>query len=744
MISTSAIRNAWRWCLLAPFFLLPLLVPLSGALADPALIVIDDDFGDWSSVSVAHSDPGGDAGGSQIDFGRLWIADDPRFLFLRIEVGIEIDPSENNDLRLYLDTDANSGTGLLVAGIGAELEWRFGSRSGTFFAAGQTTVFHDDIRFRAAPAVTTTEIEIAIGRDTLPDGVTPLFSGSQVRVAFLDSSGSDRVPDLGGVIAYDLDQGQLPDDPDRTLARFDPGHLRMITYNVLNDAPWNPSLEPRFGRQLAAVAPDILSFQEIRNHSAAETLTLVSNWVPLGPGESWYSAENSDCKTVSRFPILGSWPLDGNLAVLIDTTAILGSELLLINAHLPCCGNDSGRQAECDRIMAFIRDAKDNGGVLTLQPDTPIMITGDLNLVGLAGQLNTLLSGDIVGGGFGLDFDPDWDGSSLTSVISRQTEKRMGYTWRSDSSSFWPGHLDYHIYSDSVLTRENHFILYTPEIANPSSLGLQPLDSTASDHFLFCVDFAAPSNSDPVLMTIPPSGEVLDFGAVRVSDNQQATLRALNGGGSGSSLFGSFPAASSAFSPLTMQAFGPVPSGGFVDRIYVFSPSSRGAYSLPLVVTSDGGSSSLTLAGLSVGPVFASNRNPGHLIRVGSNVDDAAMLEVMNISIDEDGGNAALTDLTLRSLDIRGPEAQRFSVSGFSSGMVVGKGSSVTLRLLYLPPFRIPKSSGPGSQSRVSTTPGRFFSVARSGATLFLSTDEGTTPGGSGTEYSFPLRGEAH
>ena len=182
------------------------------------------------------------------------------------------------------------------------------------------------------------------------------------------------------------------------------------------------------------------------------------------------------------------------MAVLLDTSAVLDSELLIINAHLPCCANDSGRQAEIDRIMAFIRDARQPGGPLDLPPNTPILITGDLNLVGLSQQLTSLCNGDIVNEGtFGPDFLPDWDGSELANSISRQTEKRMGYTWRNDSSSYWPGQLDYVIYTDHVLTPGNNFILYTPEMSpeNLGAHGLLSTDSLASDHLLFCTDFRA-------------------------------------------------------------------------------------------------------------------------------------------------------------------------------------------------------------------------------------------------------------
>ena len=149
--------------------------------------------------------------------------------------------------------------------------------------------------------------------------------------------------------------------------------------------------------------------------------------------------------------------------------------------------------------MAFIRDAYLPGGELTLDENVPVMISGDLNLVGLAQQLRTIVSGDIVNNVvYGQDFDPDPDGTELHNVVSRLTEKRMGYTWRRDSSHFWPGHLDFMIYSDSNLRRRHDFLVCTPEMS-PDALsanGLLSNDSNASDHLIFCVDFAPPCIAD--------------------------------------------------------------------------------------------------------------------------------------------------------------------------------------------------------------------------------------------------------
>ena len=61
-----------------------------------------------------------------------------------------------------------------------------------------------------------------------------------------------------------------------------------------------------------------------------------------------------------------------------------------------------------------------------------------------------------------------------------------------------PGHLDFMIYSDSNLSRRHDFIVCTPEMS-PAALsqnGLFASDSNASDHLVFCVDFARPCAAD--------------------------------------------------------------------------------------------------------------------------------------------------------------------------------------------------------------------------------------------------------
>ena len=95
-------------------------------------ICIDGLFGDWVEVPVAYSDNNDDA--VEADFSILKITYDSEFLFIyfRFNEG-EFLMQDWNDFHLYLDSDNNSTTGKSFHGIGAELEWTFGARSGYKF-----------------------------------------------------------------------------------------------------------------------------------------------------------------------------------------------------------------------------------------------------------------------------------------------------------------------------------------------------------------------------------------------------------------------------------------------------------------------------------------------------------------------------------------------------------------------------------------------------------------------------------
>ena len=108
-----------------------------------------------------------------------------------------------------------------------------------------------------------------------------------------------------------------------------------------------------------------------------------------------------------------------------------------------------------------------------MEPGTPFVHVGDFNYVGYRQQVETIRAGDIENEEeYGNDFLPDWDSTEIVDLISRHTHKRMGYTWRSDGSSFNPGRLDYVFYSDATIDSGKHYVLNTLAMDELALFGL--------------------------------------------------------------------------------------------------------------------------------------------------------------------------------------------------------------------------------------------------------------------------------
>ncbi len=457
-----------------------------------ARILMDGNFSDWDDIPILYQDQTGDQQYGNIDFGVLKAANDERFLYIYIEIGDELNLQDNNQISLFLDTDNNASTGILINGIGAEVKWVFGSRQGVYTA--RYTIYHQYIGLVTAPTVTSDRFEIAIDR-TLSLFGQQLFPLNSFRIAFHDDgAGDDYLPNIGDIVSYSFDNSTLPPLNPLSIKKTPGSDFRIMAYNVLSNNIFEPSLYNNFDRILSAIDPDIIALEEIYDHTSNDVKQLVESMLPSGTGEQWYcqGIYGDDIYAVSRFPITEYFVLNKCAAFLIDLNPLVDSDFLFIVAHLSFGDYNEDRQLEIDELMAFIRDAKEPGGVLTLEEFTPILITGDLNLVGYAQQLETLITGDIVNPQFGPDFSPDWDGSDFGDLCARLTDLTMFYTWYSATSSYYPGRLDFMIYSDYVLNSDHKFVMFTPEMSADSlnAYGLYADDvPDASDHIPIVSDF---------------------------------------------------------------------------------------------------------------------------------------------------------------------------------------------------------------------------------------------------------------
>ncbi|MBI2620341.1 MAG: T9SS type A sorting domain-containing protein [Ignavibacteriales bacterium] len=481
---------------------------LAGSLAAQALpIYLDGRFADWPETVPTYVDSDGD--GNSYDFKSFSVANDEKFLFIRFLITPEFKLLENNNITLYIDGDHNASTGFPINGIGAELQWNFGSRTGTFHGQSTASINHASIRLRVLPSVTATEYELAIGRDVHPDGSSLLFSADSIRVLFTDeTTNGDTMPNQGETFTYVFDNSPVPALEPVSLHRSSESHLRVMSYNVYNDGLTSSERTDAYSRILNAIQPDVICFNEMWTSSATQVRDVLNAMLPLGAGARWYTVKLDPGNiTASRYPINQSWLVYGSTnritAALIEVPQEFGGDVLVVNAHFRCCTADIERQQEADAVVAFFLEAQSSGGRITLPQNTPFLLVGDLNLVGFSQQLRTLLTGEIVNTGtFGQGAPPDWDQTPLEDVISQQTDKRMAYTWRNDASSFSPGRLDFVIHSNSVLNLEKSFILQT-EVMPSERLqlyGLQSSDThTASDHLPHVADFSLRT-----VVSVPP------------------------------------------------------------------------------------------------------------------------------------------------------------------------------------------------------------------------------------------------
>jgi endonuclease/exonuclease/phosphatase family metal-dependent hydrolase len=487
-------RSSWR--LLLATILLLALAPMARAGALP--ITPDGVFDDWTAAAQETLDPSGDGGGSGIDFTHLEIAHDGDWVFLRLDTTVEVQPDEQQDIRFYLDTDMNAATGYSINGIGADLVWELGQRTGTFYTPSPQTIDHPDIGLTIAPTVSATEFELALRRDAVPAGGQPLFPGNDFRIVITDNaSGGDRLPDSGAV-SYTLDATSFPIAT--VPLEQTPSTIRVAGYNVQSDGLFDTGSahQTALEKIFSTVDAQVWVICEVWNHTAEEVRQVVEGYLPSGSGENWYALKlDSGNVIVSRFPILLSWevsPGDRITAALLDARPTWDSDLMVIANHWSCCTADDNRQRQADATVAFLRDAMTPGGNFTLAEDTPVILAGDFNLVGWRQQLDTLVSGDIQDEGtYGSDFAPDWGTGSLSYALSRHPDARMVYTWRQDSSSFYPGMLDYLFYTPSVITLDHGYVLETRTMKSTTlaSYGLSANTTPdASDHAPRVGDFS--------------------------------------------------------------------------------------------------------------------------------------------------------------------------------------------------------------------------------------------------------------
>lgn len=306
--------------------------------------------------------------------------------------------------------------------------------------------------------------------------------------------------------------------------------VRMMSWNVRRSSvvPPDGARYESFTRIIRALEPDVIAFQEIMRPDATEKLRqLMDELLPLDGGNSWQAHSVSDNTLISRFPLLQRggelvfrYPYPnlglpdfhyGYATALVD----LPNDVSDVDIYVVGMHNKSGagenvalRQLQSDATLRWIRDLRDSGREMAVSDFTPIVILGDMNVVRDASTqpFDTLLSGDIIDETeFGPDFEIDWDGTDLADVSpSHNARGERYYTWRYDETPFDPGVLDRIIYTDSVLSVRQSFVLNTVAMSEGELVELGLLASDVLfrgeegyfDHLPLVVDFSTRSTNE--------------------------------------------------------------------------------------------------------------------------------------------------------------------------------------------------------------------------------------------------------
>lgn len=447
-------------------------------------IIIDESYDDWNSISNKTVDPVNDTNGL-IDFKEMNIWNDSVYLYINFEINSEVNLQESSKILLNIDIDNNSNTGKSVNGIGADVVYDYGQRTGYYIRNGIYNNFsHVECSLLSLPTVTAGKFEQALKRK-FNVGNYLVNLGNKIRVSLsYDSSDGDIIPNQSGGYLYQMNADKLQ-LPIFSIKKKSADHMRLMSLNVKQDGYF--ANEAPYKRIIKSISADIFCFQEIYDHSSTDVLLKIKNYF----GGNWFDAKvGTDIIVVSKYPILKYMAVGGNGAFLIDYN---GKELLVINVHLYCCDNDSGRQTEVDEIMSFIKKAKSGAGTFPIKKNTPIIITGDTNFVGKNRQRKTLIEGDIMNeNSFGTDFLPDWDNSFFEDAKPITTGYPGSFTWKSNYSDYPAGRLDYILYSGSVLKLENTYVLNTDLLPRDilEEFQMNNEDSyNSSDHLPIVADF---------------------------------------------------------------------------------------------------------------------------------------------------------------------------------------------------------------------------------------------------------------
>ncbi len=471
----------------------------ASVLAAAAPIVIDGEFDDWAEVALALNDPA-DAPEAPLDFGELRVTHDDRFVHLLIDVTRTVNIQRlQGSIEVLFDADADDSTGGAVHGMkGVDLIVELSPRDpqkpnrGGLGAAISVPAFGPTgdrrrlnaymIGLKVAPTYASDVFEVRIERGARLPRVPSLFRrvSFRCRLVYLDREGEilddTLVFEYRGAAVKPVPRIQRTDP----LARPTGTQLRVVTWNTSMDGLRNKPAH--FKRVLHALDPDVLLLQELTEEDYPQN----NEWTGLvgRGGGRLPCAIAVRGLPLERFAALDPLAMpdrpDRSVRVMGGELILAGRRLLLVSAHLRCCGyagsfEDRTRVVEADAIRRAIDDAIASGRF------DGVIVGGDLNLVGSRWPLDILAD-------------------NLQVLDPLQLDGRSNTTWGDIRQPFIPGRLDFVLVNTTSLLVRRSFVLDTRLVSERwlRHHGLGTDDTAAaSDHMPVVVDLSWKQAASP-------------------------------------------------------------------------------------------------------------------------------------------------------------------------------------------------------------------------------------------------------
>jgi len=453
---------------------------LKGQSTQP--IIMDGFFEDWAAFP-GFMDTEGD--GEELDLIKYSLAYDHENLYLYFENSTEIDLFDGTDLKIYLNLDGLVNTGVSTNSIGAEMVLDFAKKEISWhYLPTPKTQTMSSFNMLALPTYTSKEFEIAI--PILKDEYwNTLLKSEIINIQFIGKRETeDYLPNLGESIPENISKIQPPLQLDSVKNKPE-NSIRLLHYNTLHDGITNTERKTEFKKLVKALNPDIISFNELWETTEVQALSFLNSCFP---NENWSAKKVSGNITCTKFQV-DEWfvPSKGDRIIGGLFTVKLPSDTFQIyhtNMHLSCCAKDSQRKGQILANNLFVDSLKTSG---TLNLNIPMLISGDMNLVGYKDQYLNLVNGN--------DFSNqvDYDNSPLLDVCPKALNSLKAQTWRDVKSKYPPGRLDYVFISDSNAEVVQSFVFDTETLTEKDlkKFNLNKNTTTkASDHLPLVVDFS--------------------------------------------------------------------------------------------------------------------------------------------------------------------------------------------------------------------------------------------------------------